>query len=128
LQDNDQNDPADATNVQGNMVQGSDGSMNELDGSVCGNTTETRIGEILDDNSDDVSVDDVVINTTYATREDDPSKWSHFDVVKSPQDHHYLDTIEQVGKCTKTIFFPLLSMFHLLKLLFLSKYYWDRTT
>jgi hypothetical protein len=89
------------------MVQGSDGSMNELDGSVCGNTTETRIGEILDDNSDDVSVDDVVINTTYATREDDPSKWSHFDVVKSPQDHHYLDTIEQVGKCTKTIFFSL---------------------
>ncbi|XP_047063546.1 probable ubiquitin-conjugating enzyme E2 23 [Lolium rigidum] len=95
--DNDQNDPADATNVQGNMVQGSDGSMNELDGSVCGNTTETRIGEILDDNSDDVSVDNVVINTTYATREDDPSKWSHFDVVKSPQDHHYLDTIEQGG-------------------------------
>jgi hypothetical protein len=136
LQDNDQNDPADATNVQGNMVQGSDGSVNELDGPVANMenvgvaTTETRTGSILDDDSDNNSVENVVINITDATRDDDSSKWPHFDVVKSPQDHHYLDTIEQVGTCTKTFFFlnTILSIFHLLKLLFLSKYYWDRTT
>jgi S-adenosylmethionine hydrolase len=50
--------------------------------------------------------ENVVINITDATRDDDSSKWPHFDVVKSPQDHHYLDTIEQVGTCTKTFFFP----------------------
>jgi hypothetical protein len=110
--------------------------VNELDGPVANMenvgvaTTETRTGSILDDDSDNNSVENVVINITDATRDDDSSKWPHFDVVKSPQDHHYLDTIEQVGTCTKTFFFlnTILSIFHLLKLLFLSKYYWDRTT
>jgi hypothetical protein len=125
LQENQQDNPADARTVEGGMIEeGSDGSMNELDGPAT--TTQNvevtehavtiashedpNVGSTLteggfalvtrsnaSDGEDDSAEDLVVIKATYATRDDDPSKFPRFDIVPSPPaDHIYLDTKEQV--------------------------------
>ena len=51
------------------------------------------------DDDDDCAKYAVVIKaTTYATGDDNPLKFAQFDVVQSPTDHHYLDTMEQVRR------------------------------
>ncbi|XP_051190864.1 probable ubiquitin-conjugating enzyme E2 23 [Lolium perenne] len=95
--DNDQ----DGTNVEGGVIQGSDGSGHvsagsHEDPSVDGDATETRINAIVDDDSVDDSTENVV-NKADAHGDDDRSMFPHFDVVKTPPDHHYLDTMEQVS-------------------------------
>ncbi|XP_047086241.1 probable ubiquitin-conjugating enzyme E2 23 [Lolium rigidum] len=122
--ENQQDNPADARTVEGGMIEeGSDGSMNELDGPAT--TTQNvevtehavtiashedpNVGSTLteggfalvtrsnaSDGEDDSAEDLVVIKATYATRDDDPSKFPRFDIVPSPPaDHIYLDTKEQ---------------------------------
>ncbi|XP_047051824.1 probable ubiquitin-conjugating enzyme E2 23 [Lolium rigidum] len=99
--DNDQHDPEDGTNVEEGMIQGGDGSGHvsagsHEDPSVDGDATETIINAILDDDSVDDSTENVV-NKADAHGDDDRSMFPHFDVVQTPPDHHYLDTMEQVS-------------------------------
>ncbi|XBH58034.1 hypothetical protein VPH35_079538 [Triticum aestivum] len=111
-------DPADARNIEGG-----DCSVNELDGpatatqnveapthvstvshedpNVGGAVMEAGLADPVErsdasvDDSDDDSVDDVVIKAEDVIGDDGPFKFPNFDVVKSPPDHHYLDTVDQ---------------------------------
>ena len=118
LQDNDQHDPADITQVECDMVEDSVSSADEVvglvatmqnvevhahvstssyEGSNVGSAaTETRNDAGVDDDSDD-SAETLVIKATNTIGDDDPSKFSQFDIGKSPPDHHYIDTMDQVG-------------------------------
>ncbi|XP_037427433.1 probable ubiquitin-conjugating enzyme E2 23 [Triticum dicoccoides] len=111
-------DPADARNIEGG-----DCSVNELDGpaattqnveaptlvstvshedpNVGGAVVEVGLADPVErsdasvNDSNDDSVDDVVIKAKDAIGDDGPFKFPNFDVLKSPPDHHYLDTADQ---------------------------------
>ncbi|XBI69579.1 hypothetical protein VPH35_064257 [Triticum aestivum] len=115
---NDPHEPADARNIEGG-----DCSVNELDGpatttqnveapthvstvshedaNVGGAVMEAGLADSMErsdasvDDSDDDSVDNVVIKAKDVIGDDGPFKFPNFDVVKSPPDHHYLDTVDQ---------------------------------
>ncbi|CAM0901777.1 unnamed protein product [Alopecurus aequalis] len=109
--DNEQQDPADATQV-GDSVSSAD----EVDGlvatmlnvevceQICAVSHQdpnfggaAMVDASVDDDSDHDSADTLMIKATDATGDDDPSKFLHFDVVKSPPDHHYIDTMDEVS-------------------------------
>jgi hypothetical protein len=103
LQDNEQHDPEDATEVEGGMVDGSVGSADEVD-VLTAAIQNVEVQEDLngDDDSDEEHDQTVMIKSGDAIADDDLSKFQRFNVVKSHPDHHYIDTTHEVGACTKT--------------------------
>jgi hypothetical protein len=118
LQDNAQHDPADATEAEGGMVEGTVSSADEVDGltatmqhlEVCEDAsasshedpnvgfaaTGSKTHTGVDNDSDDEYAQTLLIKAKDAPEDDEPSKFQSFDIVKCPPDHHYTDTTDQV--------------------------------
>jgi hypothetical protein len=116
LQDNEQHDPADAREAEGGMVEGTVSSADEVDGliatmqhlEVCedvsaGSHGDPNVGCSATESKTHAGVDSdseyaqtLMIKAKDATADDEPSKFQRFDIVKSPPDHHYTDTMDQV--------------------------------
>jgi hypothetical protein len=117
LQDNEQHDRADAE-AEGGMVEGTVSSADEVDGliatmqniEVCEDTSagshedpnvgcaaiESKTLAGVDNDSDDEYAQTLMIKAKDVTADGEPSKFQRFDIVKSPPDHHYTDTADQV--------------------------------